>query len=64
MLAAEDVVNLVREARVVFVDQAILAAFARPLGHLGSKFVVDVTRHEKGSAAPAPWPSLGCALTP
>lgn len=64
MLAAEDVVNLVRETDVVFTDEAILATLTRPLGHLGSQFLVDITRHERGFGGPGPLPFLECVLSP
>jgi hypothetical protein len=64
VLTAEDVVNLVREAGVVFMDEAILATLTRPLGHLGSPFLVDITSHERGFGGPEPWPFLGCVLNP
>ena len=64
MLAAEDVVNLVRETSVLFVDEAILAALARSPGHFGSQFVVDISGHKRGFGAPAPWPFSGCAPAP
>ena len=64
MLAAEDVVNLVRETDVIFMDEAILATLTCPLGHRGSQFLVDITRHGRGFGGPAPLPFLECVLSP
>jgi hypothetical protein len=36
VLAADDVVNLVGEASVIFMDETVLATLPRPLGHFGS----------------------------
>ncbi len=64
MLVADDMVNLVREAGVVFMDEAVLATLTGPPGYLGSQLLVDITGHERGFGGPAPSPSLECVLTP
>ena len=64
VLAADDVVNLVRETSVIFMDETELAAPPRPLGHFGSQFLVDIASHERGFGGPVPWPFLGCAPIP
>jgi hypothetical protein len=57
MLATDDVVDLVRKAGVVFMDEAILATVASASSHIGSQFFADITRHERefGGLAPSPF---------
>lgn len=64
MLATDDVVNLVREAGVFFVDEAILTTPSRALGNLRSYFLVDITRHERRSGGHAPLPFSKCVRVP
>ena len=56
MLATDDVVDLVGEARVVLMDEAILATLARAPSHLSSQFFADITRHERGFGGLVPSP--------
>ena len=54
MLAAHDVIDLVGEPRVVFVDKAILATIFRAAGYRGSQMLTDVTGHVTGFGGPLP----------
>jgi len=56
VLATDDVVDLVREAGVALMDEAILTTLARAPSHLGSQFFADITCHERGFGGPAPSP--------
>ncbi len=64
VLATDDTIHLMREAGVVFVDEAVFAPVARAAGYFGSEFLADVTGHGKGSDAPSPSPFSECAPTP
>ncbi len=52
LLATDDMISLVREAGVVFMDEAIFAAVLRTAGYLGSEFLADITSHERGFGGP------------
>ncbi len=53
---ANDVIDLVREASVFLVDQAVFTAVARATSHFGAERVAEVSGHERGFGAPSPWP--------
>jgi hypothetical protein len=44
MLATDDVVDLVREAGVVFMDEAILTTLTRPPSYLGSQLLTMISK--------------------
>ena len=46
MLAADDVIKLVAESGIIFVDPAVFATLLRPPGDFVAKRLVDVIRHE------------------
>jgi hypothetical protein len=64
VLATDDVVDLMREAGILFMNEAIFATVTRALGYVAPEFLTDFTGHERGFGGPAPWPFLGCVLTP
>ncbi len=64
MLATHDVIDLVREASVVFMDEAVFTTATCASGYVGSEFLADITGHERGFGGPAPLPFLECVLTP
>ena len=64
MLAADDMVNLVRKGGIVFVNKAVLAAMIRALRYLGAKKAANVTRHDEAVAWPWLLPFSGCARAP
>lgn len=45
MLAANDMINLVRKTCVVLVDKAILATIVRAVSYCGTQLIADVTGH-------------------
>ena len=64
MLAADEVVNLMRKANVVFVNQALLASVAGAACDFLAELIADVIRHgghKRGFAGPWLSPFLGCA---
>ena len=56
MLAADYMVDLVWEATVILVDQAVFAAVVRAHGYFSPEFLADITGHKKGFGEPAPLP--------
>lgn len=64
VLATDDVVDLVREAGLLFMDEAVFATVVRAPRYVGSEFLADITGHERGFGGPAPLPFLECVLTP
>jgi hypothetical protein len=64
MLAADDVVDLVWEASVVFRDEAVFATVAGALGYFRAESVANVTGHKIGFGELSPWPFSECAPTP
>jgi hypothetical protein len=45
MFAADDMVNLVRETGVLFVDEAVFATMPRALSHFAPERLADVSGH-------------------
>ncbi len=45
MLAADDMVDLVREANVVLMDQAVFTAIAGANRYFSPEFLADITGH-------------------
>lgn len=64
VLVTDDVVDLVREASRVFMDEAVFATVSGAPGQVGSEFLADITGHERGFGGPALLPFLECVLTP
>lgn len=64
VLAANDVIDLVRKTCVFFVEEAIFASIIRAAGYFGAKLLADLTGHAKGSGEPSPSPFSECAPTP
>src|SRR5271165_2057565 len=64
MFAADDVVNLVGEPRVLFVDKTVFASVDRATSHFGAERIADVSGHARGFGAPSPWPFSGCVPAP
>ena len=56
MLAADNVIDLVRRVRVLLMQQTILTAVRRPFRDEAAKRVVDVTGQARGGAEPVLWP--------
>jgi len=52
MLAADNVIDLMREAHFQFMDEAILATFTRVPSYFHSQSLTDVNCHERGCAGP------------
>jgi hypothetical protein len=52
MFPADDVVELVRKTGVLFADQTIFAAVARPASNFGSERLREITGHERGFDEP------------
>ena len=56
MLAADYIVDLMREASVVLMDHAVFATIARALGYFSPELLADITGHKKGFGEPAALP--------
>ena len=56
MLAADYMVDLVWEASIVLMDQAVFAAIVRAPGYFSPQLPTDITGHKKGFGEPAPLP--------
>jgi hypothetical protein len=64
MLAADYMVDLVREAGVVFMDQTVFATVAGATGYFSPEFLADITGHKREFGGPWPLPFSGCAPIP
>ncbi len=64
MLAANDMIDLMKKTRVVFVDKTVLATIFCPTGYFGASPIADFTAHARGSGEPLPLPFLGCVQAP
>ena len=61
VLAANNVIDLVRKTSIVFLDEAVFAAILSAPGYGGAQLLTDITRHETGAGEPSPLPSSECA---
>ena len=52
MFQTDDVIDLVREASVVFADEAVFATASSSARNGGAKCLANVTGHERVSGAP------------
>ena len=64
MLAAHDMIDLVRKTSIVFVDEAVFATMSSAAGYVSADLLADVTGHGRGSGELSPWPFSGCAQAP
>ena len=56
MLAADYMVDLMRETGVLLMDQAVFAAIVGAGGYFSPELPTDITGHTKGFGEPAPLP--------
>src|ERR1035441_1372318 len=49
VLAAHDMIDLVRETSIVFVDEAVFATMSRAAGYASTDLLANVTSHGRGS---------------
>jgi hypothetical protein len=49
VLAAHDMIDLVRETGIVFVDEAVFATMPSAAGYASTDLLADVTSHGRGS---------------
>src|ERR1017187_311828 len=64
VFAADDVIDLMRKARAILIDQTVFATSMRTLDRETARGVVYITSHWSGSAGRALWPSGGYVPDP
>lgn len=64
VLAAHDMIDLVRKTSGVFVNEAVFATMSSTAGYLSAGLLADVTGHARGSGELSPSPFSGCVQAP